>query len=236
MQYIPIKTRIMQPPKDDLFEILEESLTDVQENDVIAISSKVVAIHEGRCVPIENQDKETLVRQESDMTIPRPYWNTPLTVRHHAFVGAAGIDESNADGHYVYLPEDPFRSAKKIWSYLKEKHTVKNIGVLISDSHSTPMRRGATGISIGWWGFEPIINHVGEDDLFGREMKIEVTNLVDGMASGANLVMGETNECCPIVVLRDMPKLTFTDENTKDKLMVPFEEDTFRTLYERFLS
>jgi hypothetical protein len=49
MQVIPIKTRVLTPPQDDLFAVLDEYLTDVQEGDIIAISSKVVALHEGRC-------------------------------------------------------------------------------------------------------------------------------------------------------------------------------------------
>jgi len=98
------------------------------------------------------------------------------------------------------------------------------------------MRRGATGVAIGWWGFEPTINHVGEEDLFGRTLRLEVSNLADGIAAGANVVMGETDECQPIVIARNIPRITFTEQNTKDMLIVPFAEDTFRVLYQQFLS
>ena len=226
----------MNPPQDDLLAVLDESLPIIQERDVVIISSKVVAIHEGACVLAEGIEKTELVAQETELSIPRDYWGTPLTVKHSAFIGTAGIDESNADGHYILLPKKPFASAKGIYDYLTKKFAIENLGVVITDSHSTPLRRGATGISIGWWGFMPTINHVGEEDLFGREMKLEVTNLVDGIAAGANVVMGETDECQPIVIARGVPNLTFTDKDTKDMLMVPFSEDTFRVLYERFLS
>lgn len=235
MEYIPVKTRILQPPQDDLFEVLAESLPTLNERDVVLISSKVVAIHEGSCMPIHETDKQALVDSESELSIPREYWGTPLTVKHSAFIGTAGIDESNADGHFVLLPKAPFKSAKLIHDFLLKRSGLTELGVVIVDSHSTPMRRGATGISIGWWGFMPTINHVGEEDLFGRELKLEVTNLVDGLAAGANVVMGETSECQPVVIARGVPNLTFTDVNTKDELLVPFTEDTFRVLYERFL-
>ena len=236
MHYIPIKTRILLPPQDDLFSVLDQSLMDVQESDVIAVSSKVVAIHEGNCVPIEGTDKKELVAQEAELLVPRDYWPSPLTVKHNAFIGTAGIDESNANGHYILLPKDPFKSAREIQQYLRTRFTIKNVGVIITDSHSAPLRRGAIGVSIGYAGFAPTINYVGQPDLFGREMKIEVGNVVDALAAGAGVVMGETNECQPVVIIRDIPNLTFTDEETKQDFLVPFAEDTFRVLYERFLS
>ena len=236
MHYIPIKTRILLPPQDDIFSVLDQSLMDVQESDVIAVSSKVVAIHEGNCVPIEGTDKKELVAQEAELLVPRDYWPSPLTVKHNAFIGTAGIDESNANGHYILLPKDPFKSAREIQQYLRTRFTIKNVGVIITDSHSAPLRRGAIGVSIGYAGFAPTINYVGQPDLFGREMKIEVGNVVDALAAGAGVVMGETNECQPVVIIRDIPNLTFTDEETKQDFLVPFAEDTFRVLYERFLS
>lgn len=51
MQFIPVTTRILQPPQDDLLSVIRGSLTDIKNGDVMLISSKVVAIHEGRCVP-----------------------------------------------------------------------------------------------------------------------------------------------------------------------------------------
>lgn len=235
MLCIPIKTRVLQPPQDDLFAVLDDSLIGVEEGDIIAISSKVVSISEGNCVPVESVDKKELVAKEAELMIPRPYWPSPLTVKHSAFIGTAGIDESNANGHYILLPKEPFQSAENIHTYLKERFNVKNIGVIIVDSHSSPLRRGALCVSIGFWGFAPTINHVGEPDLFGREFKIEVTNLADALAASAGVVMGETDECQPVVIIRDVPKLTFTTEPMKDTLFVPFEDDTFRVLYENFL-
>ncbi len=234
MHYLPIKTRIMEPPKDDLFEVLNESLHDIQEGDIVAVSSKVVAISEGACVPIEGTDKTALILQESELSIPRTYWPSPLTVKCGAFIGTAGIDESNGHGYYVLLPRDPFLSAQQIHQYLKDRFKIKNIGVVITDSHSAPLRRGATGVSVGFWGFSPTINHVGKPDIFGREMRIEVSNLADALAAGAGIVMGETDECQPIVIIRDTPDVTFVEGNLKEELIVGFENDTFRVLYDSF--
>lgn len=236
MRCIPIKTRILQPPQDNLLLVLDETLAEVAEGDIIVVSSKVVSIHEGNCVPVEGTDKQALIKQEAQFAIPRSYWSSPLTVAHNAFIGTAGIDESNADGHYVLLPQDPFLSAHTIYEYLKGRFGVKDIAVIITDSHSSPLRRGAMGVAIGWWGIAPTINHVGKPDLFGREFRIEVSNIADAIAAAAGLVMGETSECQPVVVVRDVPGVTFTNANTKDELFVAPKDDTFRVLYEDFLA
>jgi len=235
MEYIPIKTRIIQPPQDDLFQVLDECLTDVREKDVVAISSKIISIHEGNCVPFDTDIRAELIEQEADFMIPRDYWYSPLTVTRSAFIGTAGIDESNADGYLIPLPKDAFLSAKNIHNYLCKRFHVEHIGVVITDSHSTMLRRGAMGVAVGWWGFHPTIDHVGEKDLFGREMKVEVANVVDGLAAGATVVMGEVAQCQPVVVIRGASDLTFTDQDTKHELFVSLEEDTFRVLYQSYL-
>ena len=116
MQYIPIKTRIMQPPQDDLFAVLDESVTDLQEGDILLVTSKVVAIHQGRSVVAEGVDKRALVLQEADYFIEghELYTMSPLAIKHHALFYAAGIDASNADGHYILLPDKPFDAAEAI--------------------------------------------------------------------------------------------------------------------------
>lgn len=235
MQLIPVKTRILTPPQDDLFAVLTESLPTLQEKDVVLVSSKVVAINEGKTVPLADADKTKLIKEAAQMIIPRPYWNSPLTVAHHTFLGAAGIDESNGDGHLILLPEDLFSSAKNIQQWLKEKFKLNEVGVIIVDSCSSPFRFGATGVSLSWWGIEPIEDCRGRADLFGREIRFERSNLVDGLASGANVVMGEVDEATPVVIARDVPRLVFSDKDTRDQLLVPFAEDTFRVLYEKYL-
>src|SRR5579864_2495277 len=59
---IPVKTRALLPPRDDLWDALDPVLPPLQEGDVVAITSKVVAIHQGRCVRVDAvADKEELV-------------------------------------------------------------------------------------------------------------------------------------------------------------------------------
>ncbi len=229
MQYIPIKTRVVTPPKDNLFAVLDESLTALKEGDILLVTSKIVAIHQGLCVPITGTNKKELVKKESEYWIEShpKYAASPLAIKYHVMLYAAGIDESNSDGYYTLLPEHPYESAREIWQYLTQKHQLSKLGVIITDSHVQPLRWGCVGISIGFWGFHPIERHQGKMDLFGREMQLSSTNIVDGVSAGAGVVSGETNECTPLIIARDVPKVRFTDTDTRDELLVPPEDDLY---------
>lgn len=235
MQLIPVKTRILTPPKDDLLSVLKDSLPKLKNEDIVLISSKVVAIHEGCTVKMTEIDKNQLVTEAAELIIPRPYWPSPLTVAHHTFLGAAGIDESNGNGYYINLPKDLFASAAFIRAWLMSEYNLDTLGVIITDSHSSPFRFGATGVSLAWWGIEPIEDCRGREDLFGRKIEYERSNLVDGLAAAATVLMGEVDECTPAVIAREVPRIVFTENDTKDQLFVDFKDDTFRVLYENFL-
>ena len=97
------------------------------------------------------------------------------------------------------------------------------------------MRRGAIGISIGYHGFTPTKNLVGDKDLFGRAGKLEVANLVDGIAAAANLAMGEGAEGTPAALVRGLQEIEFTENSFRDFHMVNPEDDVFRVLYSNLL-
>ncbi len=234
MQFIPIHTRVIQPPKDDLFQVLRESIHDIQNGDVVLITSKVVSIHEGRCVPIENTEKSQLIQSEAELLYQPDPARRPLSVVHHALISSAGIDESNGDGFYTLLPEDPFASAERIYKYLKDTFNLKELGVIITDSHSVPFRYGALSIAIGCHGFEPIASHTGREDLFGRVMVYSKTNLPDAISGGATLVSGECDEAHPIVIARGILDLVFTERDVREEFFVSYEEDIFAPLFTQF--
>ncbi len=234
MELIPIKTRILHPPKDSLIEVLDESVTDLREGDVITITSKIVAISEGRCVPIEGTDKEVLVQQEAEFLFKPEGRSKALTLTNHTIISAAGIDESNGEGYYILLPKDSFESARYIHEYLLKRHSLQHLGVVITDSHSLPFRYGAMSVAIGCWGFEPIDNHVGRPDLFNRPMQYSKTNFPDAIAAATTIVTGECDESQPITILRGMSNLVFTDADPRNEFFVPYEEDIYKDLFKDF--
>lgn len=234
MELIPIKTRILHPPKDNLFEILDTSLTELRDGDVVCITSKVVAIHEGRCVPIEGTDKALLIEKEASHLYYGEGKKKPLTITNDALISSSGIDESNGEGYYILLPEDSYASARLIRSYLMKQYRVTNLGVIITDSHSLPFRYGAMSVSIGSWGFEPVESHIGRTDIFGRVMQYSKTNLPDAIAAAATLVSGECDEVQPIQIARGVPNLVWSDKDPRTSFIIPRSEDIYKDLYKDF--
>jgi coenzyme F420-0:L-glutamate ligase/coenzyme F420-1:gamma-L-glutamate ligase len=215
-----------------LLGVLGEALPQLQEGDVVAIASKAVAIHEGRCVPAAGAKKEELVRAESDKIIPT---ETPqgwdLTVKFDMVAFAGGVDESNAGEYFVLLPEKPVESAARLRAHMLERHGLTKLGVIITDSTALPFRQGVIGISIGHAGIAPVIDKRGEKDLFGRPFGVTYVNAVDALASAAAFAMGETDESTPLCLIRNAPHVQFTDDDRSSELRIDPEFDVFYPLF-----
>ncbi len=246
MKIRSIKTEILKPPKIDLFGVLDEYILDLKEGDIFFITSKIISLSQNRCVKILNPDsrelkrkqKDELIFQEAEGVIERreyPENKRLLTITKNLLICAAGIDESNANGYFILLPENSNRVAKEICLYLREKFKLKKLGVVITDSHSTPLHRGSLGTTVGFFGINPLNSHVGKSDIFGRQLVSEVTNVVDSLATMAVFVMGETNEKTPFAVISDFgEKVEFTDEVEYEKFFLTSQEDMFSPILKKF--
>lgn len=233
MEILPIKTRALKAPKDDLLSALFASKLGLTERDIVAISSKVVSIGEGRTLPADQIDKRALVKKNTDwyLEVPSNIHRTIFTLNKGAIVGSAGIDESNANGHLVLYPEKPFESAKRIRKALMKHYGVKELGLIITDSMSVPLRRGAIGFALSWDGFLPLNDYRNKKDLFGRPFKMELSNIVDGLSAGAVAVMGEGSESTPVAIIRGTTNVRFGNRKQKDTLIVEPENDIFAPLF-----
>jgi len=236
MEIISYKTRILMPPKDDLLDAIRSAHPDIRDGDCVAVSSKVVSIWEGRAVRIDDTDpsqRDTLARTEAHRCLDRelvPGRHAFWTYTYGTLISGAGIDASNAQGHFLLWPKDPHQSATRLHEWFCESYGVEHIAVVITDSHSTLLRRGALGFALAWAGFNPLIDHRGSPDLFGRAFVSEHTNLADALAAAAVLAMGETDECTPLAVLRGVPSLAQQigrDPRHDPPYVVPMEQDVF---------
>ena len=238
MEIIPIKTRIVKPPKDDIYNVIDEFCPVLKEKDIFLITSKILAIHQGLCIPIDAiKNKDDLIRKEADVFIPRkecPGEYVILTVKNNTLIPSAGIDESNADGYYILWPKEPEKEAKRICEYLKKKFSLKKLAVIITDSHTIPMRFGVMGISIGFYGLNPLKDYRGKKDIFGREIKISRSNIVDALAAMGVLSMGEGNEKKPIVIIREADFVEFTNDEKYKESLIPIKEDIYYPLLKNF--
>lgn len=235
MKVTAIKTRKFLPPKDNLEDLLKY-IKNLKENSVVAITSKVMSIVEGRCIPFGGDlDKDKIAVEEADKYIPRELAPGGLilhTIKNNMLIASAGVDESNGAGYYILWPENPQKSAKEIWQYLTKKFHLKNLGIIITDSRLVPLRRGVVGISIAFFGFKPLKDYRNTKDLFGREFKMETSNMPDSLATSAVLEMGEGSECQPIAIVTDIPNIEFSDMEFKpvtpdDDYEIPEQEDMF---------
>jgi F420-0:gamma-glutamyl ligase len=228
----------MRPPQDDIYPVLDKYLPKLRERDVLFITSKVLAIHQGRSVAMGKIDKVRLIKQEADSYITKPVHSGGkkfyITIKEHTLIPSAGIDESNGRGYYILWPQQTNTLLKELWAYLRKKNDIKNLGIVATDSHTTPMRRGTIGISTGFYGLEPLRDYRGKKDIFSRKLKHTQTNLVDALSAAAVMLMGEGKETRPLVVVRDVPELKFTDKSTTRKLVMPFKQDIYYPLLKSF--
>ncbi|MDR2098529.1 MAG: coenzyme F420-0:L-glutamate ligase [Rickettsiales bacterium] len=233
LNFIPIKTRIVRPPKDDINDIFDA--LDIKDGDIVFVTSKILAIHQGRCVPAKGADKEELIASEATYYLPyenKGGFHVNLTITDNILIPAAGIDESNADGHYILWPKNADDLCGRIRARLMEKNVVAKLGVVSTDSHTTPLRWGVTGITTGLAGIEPLKDIRGDKDIFGREMKVTQVNLIDPLTAMAVLIMGEAAERTPIVVLRGYEGINFSDSGSMENFKIPPETDLYQPLLE----
>jgi dihydrofolate synthase / folylpolyglutamate synthase len=238
MRFIPIKTRPFLPPRDNIYPILDESLPKLRDGDVLFITSKVLAIHQGRCVKITpSVKKDELIKKEADRYAHshlKTWKNLYLTVKDHTLIANAGIDESNANGYYILWPRRPSSLAKEIHSYLTKKFRIKNLAIIVTDSHILPLRQGTLGVSVGFFGMEPLYDYRGKPDIFGRLLKHTTKNVVDALSTMAVLLMGEGAEQTPLLLLRGAKFITFTDKATYRKSVVAPHNDLYSPFWRTF--
>lgn len=224
-------------PNDSLEKLIDSFLPQIKNNSILAITSKIISLCEGRVVKKSAIDKTKLIYEEADKvlkTANNPY-GLYLTLKHQMLIPSAGIDESNAGDNYILYPKYPQSSAERIWKHLR-KRRAKNVGVLITDSHSTLLRTGVVGCSLGWCGFKPLYSYAGHPDLFNEPLKNTNINILDALAAAAVLEMGEGSEQTPISLIQKPSKVDFVDRTPNpDELKsvsVTMEEDLYAPLFE----
>lgn len=209
----------------DVFcNILHEEKFNLEEGDLVIIASKVIAVEQKRIIDLNSviaSDKAKnlaskanlspqfveLILKESDSIIGAVP-GALLTLRNGDVNANAGVDKSNAGlNKAILLPDKPDEFSKTFKQELEKRLKVSSLGIIVADSTTRPLRIGTVGLAIGSAGFPAIADIRGEKDLFGYEMKITLRNLADNIASGANILMGESSESIPFVVVRGLKSL-----------------------------
>ena len=127
-----------------------------------------------------------------------------LCMKQGTLLPNAGVDASNAPpGCLVPLPKDPNASAVRIKEEISHLCHAR-IGVIVADSRTHAMRLGCSGVAIGCAGITSVIDDRGRSDLFGRKLEVTKRAIGDNIASAAELVMGEADECTPAALIRGL--------------------------------
>ena len=237
MKVTAVRTKKITPKDTDIFKILSRYLPRLKDRSVVAVTSKILGITEGNVVKIGEGDKDTIIIQEAEYYLPRSSskYNIILTIKRNAINFSSGVDESNSKGYYVLWPKDPQNSANKIREHLAKKHKKKNIGVIITDTASVPLRWGQRGVFVlAHSGFSALNSYIGKPDIFGKPLKMTSASISDALGTAAVLVMGEGAEQTPLAVIEDIPFVKFKQRNpTKKellKLQMPLKDDLYAPL------
>jgi|Deesub1362B_J571_1020462.scaffolds.fasta_scaffold00004_476 coenzyme F420-0:L-glutamate ligase/coenzyme F420-1:gamma-L-glutamate ligase len=225
MIVLPIKTGLIEI-NSDLINILVNTINDngikIETNDIIAISAKVLSICRGYLIYYYDirPSKEAIklsnetgldprfveaVIKEADKIISHDY-NGIITIKDDILVINAGLDRKNVPvGYACRWPDYPDDEAMWIKREVDERFGVDS-GIIIVDSKVMPMRRGTVGFALGSAGLNQSIDLRGRYDLYGKELLVTWMNVVDDLASTAHLLMRETTEMIPFVIIKDAPE------------------------------
>ena len=227
----PIESLPIFQKDDDFVRIVLEKYNDFKDNDILVIAHTIISRIEGReidlstIVPsemaiqfgkrIDKDPRAVEVVLRESKTIVRMSQTLLICETKQGFICAnAGVDLSNATpNHVLTLPEDPDATSRKIQNEIF-KRTGKKVGVIISDTFGGVFRKGTTNIAIGIAGFKPILSHKGKSDLFGYILKTTEVGVADELATAAGLVMGQSNEGLPVIVVRGYKNINITLDNS----------------------
>lgn len=231
MKITAVKTRVFRP-NEDLLSFINEHIGRLGERSVLVITSKIVALAEGRWIAnIDAEGKEEVIRAESEIVLATPY--ARMTIRDGQAMANAGVDESNADGALILLPRDSFRTASFVRRQLMKKHRLHELGVVITDSRTMPFRSGITGVALGYAGIKGLRDYRGEKDIFGRPFKFSRVDVADSLAAAAVLTMGEGRERRPLAIVTGAP-VEYRERTNKRELLVDIKNDMYGPLLRLF--
>ena len=191
--------------KDGDILVLAETAVATAEGNVITLSDIVPSAQAkvlGEKYQMDPRTVEVVIR-ESD-SIVGGIKGFLLCMKGGTLLPNAGVDASNAPpGCVTPLPKNPDQSALAIKNSIGEK-TGATVGVIIADSRTHAMRLGCSGVAIGSAGITSVIDDRGRSDLFGRKLEVTKRAVADNIASAAELVMGEADECIPAAIIRGL--------------------------------
>lgn len=251
MELIGIRHIGLIAPGDDIPAMIVESLRkdglSLRTGDVVVIAQKIVSKAEGRYVELDDVEPssralelaqrcqkdprlvELILRESREVLRCVP--DVIIVENHQGVVLAnAGIDRSNVDqqsrgDRVLLLPSDPDATCSAVCARLHELSGVV-VGVVINDSIGRAWRNGTIGTAIGVSGVPAIQDKRGQADLFGYRLLTTEVGTADEIASAASLLMGQSDEGVPAVLVRGLPE--WNGDGRAADIVRPRARDLFR--------
>ncbi|MEZ4862330.1 MAG: coenzyme F420-0:L-glutamate ligase [Caldilineaceae bacterium] len=254
VQLFPVLGLPLIEPGDPLAELIVAHLAEMGEQlhqgDIMVVAQKIVSKAEGRLVrladviPTEEAnriaaivDKDPRAVQvilDDSRAVIRTRRGLLVTEQQMGWICAnAGVDRSNVqpsatgDDYLALLPADADASATKLREDLQQLTGVAP-AVIINDSHGRAWRVGTMGVCIGCAGLPPIWDQRGLNDLYGYELHSSEECIADELAAAASLIMGQSNEGQPVVVIRGYRLPTASPHAPARVIQRPAAMDAFR--------
>ena len=249
IKILPLQNFPLIEPNDNLEDIIKNSISSnnlkIDDNDIIVVAQKIISKSENRYVDLDtikvSEEAETLalklnknkgliqaIINESNKIISTEK-NVVIVEHKLGFINInAGIDQSNItqDNTALLLPEDPTKSAIDLHQKLSSRFN-KEISIIISDSMTRPFRSGVTNFALASHNIQSLIDLKGKDDMFGNKLKGTEIAVADELASAAGLLMGQSDEGIPVVIIKGFNKSSYEVNNAFD-LIVNENDDLYR--------
>ena len=217
-------------PGDDLAVLACEAVNrdglSLANGDILSFAQKVVSKAEGRLVeltevrPSPRAEELALVAGKDPRVVELILRESREVLRcvpgviivetHTGLVLAnAGIDRSNVEQgssgeRVLLLPADPDASCVTLRGRIRELAGA-DVGVVINDSVGRAWRNGTIGTALGSSGVPALQDLRGTPDLFGYTLSSSEVATADEIAAASSLVMGQSDEGRPLVLIRGFP-------------------------------
>jgi coenzyme F420-0:L-glutamate ligase/coenzyme F420-1:gamma-L-glutamate ligase len=205
---------------DRVIAAAQQACSGFKDGDILVLAETAVATAEGNVITLSlitpsERAQDLAARYQMDPRIVEVVLKESdsvvggipgflLCMKAGTLLPNAGVDASNAPpGCVTPLPKNPDKSALAIKNTIKDL-TGARIGVIIADSRTHAMRLGCSGVAIGSAGITAVIDDRGRSDLFGRKLEVTKRAVADNIASAAEIVMGEADECTPAAIIRGL--------------------------------
>lgn len=250
MRLYAVKTGLLKVGEnvvDAVLNGLTEQGLVLEDNDILVFTSKIVAYAQGRVVNLSGvkpseravelagrfcfrPEFAELVLREADR-IYGGVERAVLTLKDGVLTANAGVDNKNAPLDCAALWPEKLKEVAEQFRNEVKRRTGCKVAVLIVDSGLTPLRRGTVGVALAVAGFKPVEDFRGLNDLYGKEVAITQLAVADSLASAAHLLMGETCEETPVVLVRDAPVKFNEEAYGPEDMTLPCKECIFMSVF-----